>query len=78
MNNIHVIKLDTSSKVKDFVSKMSTFECDIDVKHNNIIIDAKSIIGVFSLDLSIPVTIIIHTDNEEEIKRFNKIMEEFK
>ena len=42
------------------------------------IIDAKSTIGIFTLDLSVPVDVLIHSENEEDIKRFNEVMEEFR
>lgn len=42
------------------------------------IIDAKSALGVYALDLRKPIDVEIHSDDEEEIKRFNMAMEEFK
>lgn len=42
------------------------------------IIDAKSALGVYALDLRKPIDVEIHSDDEEEIKRFNMVMEEFK
>lgn len=42
------------------------------------IIDAKSVLGIYALDLRKPIDVEIHSDNEEEIKRFNMVMEEFK
>ena len=76
--NTCVIKLNTIDKVKDFVSRVSTFDCDVDILYGRYIIDGKSIMGIFSLDLTNPVTIMIHTDDYEELKRFFDIMEDFK
>ena len=76
--NTCVIKLNTIEKVKDFVSRISTFDCDVDILYGRYIIDATSIMGIFSLDLTNPVTVMIHTDDEEELKLFNEIMEDFK
>ena len=42
------------------------------------IIDAKSTIGIFTLDLSSPVDVVIHSDDEDEIRRFNEVMEKYK
>ena len=76
--NTCVIKLNTIDKVKDFVSRVSTFDCDVDILYDRYIIDGKSIMGIFSLDLTNPVTVLIHTDDYDELKRFFEIMEDFK
>ena len=46
------IKLDTVEKVKGFVSLVAPLEGDIDIVSERYVIDAKSIMGIFSLDLS--------------------------
>ena len=46
------IKLDTVEKVKGFVSVVAPLEGDIDIVSERYVIDAKSIMGIFSLDLS--------------------------
>ena len=76
--NTCVIKLNTIDKVKDFVSRVSTFDCDVDILYGRYIIDATSSMGIFSLDLTNPVTVLIHTDDYDELKRFFKMMEDFK
>ena len=76
--NTCVIKLNSIEKVKDFVSRVSTFDCDVDILYGRYIIDGKSIMGIFSLDLTNPVTVLIHTDDYDELKLFNEIMEDFK
>ena len=76
--NTCVIKLNTIDKVKDFVSRVSTFDCDVDILYGRYIIDGKSIMGIFSLDLTNPVTVMIHTDDYDELKRFYEMMEDFK
>ena len=76
--NTCVIKLNTIDKVKDFVSRVSTFDCDVDILYGRYIIDGKSIMEIFSLDLTNPVTVMIHTDDYDELKLFNEIMEDFK
>ena len=76
--NTCVIKLNSIEKVKDFVSRISTFDCDVDILYGRYIIDATSIMGIFSLDLTNPVTVMIHTDDYDELKRFFEIMEDFK
>lgn len=76
--NKMMILLNDFEKIKRFTQYVSTFEDDVDMVRNRYVIDAKSTIGIFTLDLSKPVDIIIHTENPEEIERFNKLMEEFK
>ena len=46
------------------------FEQDIDIVTGRYIIDAKSILGIFSLNLWSPVTIVLHSDDQEVIKSF--------
>ena len=76
--NTCIIKLNSIEKVKNFVSRVSTFDCDVDILYGRYIIDGKSIMGIFSLDLTNPVTVMIHTDDYDELKLFNEIMEDFK
>ena len=71
------VTLNDFSKIKKFSSDVVKFESDIDLVKGRYIIDAKSTIGIFTLDLSSPVDVIIHSDNENEIKRFNEVMEAF-
>ena len=71
------VTLNDFSKIKKFSSDIVKFESDIDLVKGRYIIDAKSTIGIFTLDLSSPVDVIIHSDNEDEIKRFNEVMEAF-
>ncbi len=61
------IKLETINDVKNFVSAVTKFECDFDIAADRYVVDAKSIMGIFSLDLSKPLTLQINTDDEKEI-----------
>lgn len=78
MNTKITINLNNFNKIKKFNQSVSTFESDIDLVKGRYVIDAKSTIGIFTLDLSMPVDVVIHSDDEEEIKRFNEVMEEFR
>lgn len=71
------VTLNDFIRIKNFSSEVVKFESDIDLVKGRYIIDAKSTIGIFTLDLSSPVDVIIHSDNEDEIKRFNEVMEAF-
>ena len=76
--NTCVIKLNNIEKVKHFVNEVTTFECDVDVLCRRYILDAKSIMSILSLDLTEPLKVMIHTDDYDELKLFNEIMEDFK
>ena len=78
MNTKLIINLNEVSKASKFVNETIKFESDIDIISGRYICDAKSLLAIFSYDLSKPVEIEIHSDSEEEIIRFNEVMEEFK
>lgn len=61
------IQLSSVNDVKDFVSTVSFCRCDIDIAADRYIIDAKSIMGIFSLDLSKPLVLKINSTDEAEI-----------
>ena len=60
------ISLNSIDKVKSFVNDITKF--DYDLVSGRYVIDAKSIMGIFSLDLSKPIDLNIHVeDNVEDI-----------
>lgn len=62
------IFLNSIDKVKSFVNTLATFDSDFDLISGRYVIDAKSIMGVFSLDLSKPIELCIHdSDKMDEI-----------
>ena len=56
------ISLNSIGKVKSFVNTIVQFEHDFDLISGRYVIDAKSIMGIFSLDLSKPIDLAIHSD----------------
>ena len=56
--------LDSIDKVKGFVNDISRFKTDFDLISGRYVIDAKSIMGIFSLDLSKPIELTIHESDE--------------
>ena len=58
------ISLNSIDKVKNFVNDITRFDSDFDLVSGRYVIDAKSIMGIFSLDLSRPITLNIHNDEE--------------
>ena len=68
------IKLSTIEDVRDFVNTASKYTFEIDLSSGRYIVDAKSIMGIFSLDLMNPIELTVHSDEADgfldEIKKF--------
>ena len=60
------ISLNSIDKVKSFVNDLTKFDTDFDLISGRYVIDAKSIMGIFSLDLSRPIDLNIHAENSVE------------
>jgi len=60
------ISLNSIEKVKSFVSTIALFDYDFDLSSGRYVIDAKSIMGIFSLDLSKPITLTIHAESDTD------------
>ena len=56
------ISLNSIDKVKSFVNEITKYDNDFDLVSGRYVIDAKSIMGIFSLDLSKPIDLNIHAD----------------
>ncbi len=59
------ISLNSIEKVKSFVQTISLYDFDFDLISGRYVIDAKSIMGIFSLDLAKPIELSIHSDGEK-------------
>lgn len=68
------IALKSINDVKDFVNTVNKYDFDVDLTSGRYVVDAKSIMGIFSLDLSKPIKVEVHFDNcdafIDEIKNF--------
>ena len=60
------ICLNSIEKVKSFVNDITRFDADFDLVSGRYVIDAKSMMGIFSLDLSKPIDLCIHSDADAE------------
>jgi len=60
------ISLNSIDKVKSFVNTLNAFDSDFDLVSGRYVIDAKSIMGIFSLDLSKPIQLNIHEEDDIE------------
>ena len=68
------ISLNSIDKVKSFVNEITKYDYDFDLVSGRYVIDAKSIMGIFSLDLSKSIDLNIHADDTE----IDKILETLK
>ncbi len=68
------ICLNSIDKVKTFVNEINRFDADFDLVSGRYVIDAKSIMGIFSLDLSKPIDLNIHIDGD----KLNEVLEVLK
>ncbi len=65
-----------ASQVKTFVSIVQKYSFEIDLRSDRYVVDAKSILGIFSLDLTKPLNVEIHSNDCDELlaelKQFEK------
>ena len=66
MNTFQIL-LSSINDVKNFVNTVSKYDYEIDLTSGRCVVDAKSIMGIFSLDLSKPIKVEIHNDNCEDL-----------
>ncbi|MBE7012378.1 MAG: HPr family phosphocarrier protein [Ruminococcaceae bacterium] len=68
------IMLSSINDVKNFVNIVNKYDYEIDLTSGRYVVDAKSIMGIFSLDLSKPIKVEIHADDcaaiTDELKCF--------
>ena len=57
------ISLNSIDKVKAFVNEVTKYDAEFDLVSGRYVIDARSIMGIFSLDLSKPIDLNIHSEN---------------
>jgi len=57
------IMLKSINDVKEFVNIVNRYEFDVDMTSGRYVVDAKSIMGIFSLDLSKPIKVEVHSDD---------------
>lgn len=60
-----IIRLSSVEEIHDFVKRCSKLDCDIDLTCGRYTVDAKSILGVFSVDLRRDLKLNVYTDNKQ-------------
>ena len=61
------IKLSLAENVKTFVNTVNRYPYDMDLRAGRHVVDAKSILGIFSLDLSKPITLEVYSDECDDL-----------
>ena len=72
----YTIYLDTIARVKSFVNLVNRYDNDFDLLKGRYVVDAKSIMGIFSLDLSKSIELNIHA-SESETEEILKVLETY-
>ena len=69
------IRLSTIEDIRNFSAAVIAFDYDIDLHSGRYLVDAKSIMGIFSLDLLNPIELVAHTDSPEALieKHFGEV-----
>ncbi len=61
------VVLNSITDVKNFVNIVNKYDFEVDLTSGRYVVDAKSIMGIFSLDLGKPIRVEVHTDSPEAI-----------
>lgn len=76
------VSLKTFELCKEYYKITQSLDCDVDLKSDRYVIDAKSLLGIFSLDISKQFICVVHTDNKEvadnyfaELKKIGVLVE---
>ena len=74
-----IIKLPSIDSVRLFSQKIARYKFDMDLTNGSErnVIDAKSIVGIFTLDLSHDLKLMAHTDDKNEIEHLKNDLKEF-
>ena len=60
------IRLSTIMDVRDFVNAVAAYDGDVDLTSGRYVVDGKSIMGIFSLDLLQPIKLSVHNDDTSD------------
>ena len=61
------VSLSMAESVKNFVNIVGKYPYDIDLRSGRFVIDAKSLLGIFSLDLSKPIVLEVYSDKCDDL-----------
>ena len=63
------IQLSQAEEVKEFVNTVNRYEYEMDLRAGRHVVDAKSILGIFSLDLSKPISLEVYSEQCDDLLR---------
>ena len=69
MKSVHIRLTMMTDHVKNFVSLVNRYPYDMDLRSGRFVVDAKSILGIFSIDLSHPIQLDIYSDDCDDLIR---------
>ena len=72
------ILLNSVDKVEKFINDIAIINSRVDLVYKDNIYDAKSILMILSINLYEKLKLVLHSDDENEIRKFNEIAEEYK
>ena len=72
--NVKIVSMQDADKFNKICTK---YDCDMDLQNDKYYVNAKSIMGIFSVDLSKVLTLVIGTDDKTEIDRIKKTIQKF-
>ena len=78
METERYVNLNSIERVKKLVNQIINIESDVDLIYGRYTLDAKSIMAIFSINLNNKLKLVLHSDDEDEIRKFNEIAEEYK
>lgn len=71
------VNLNSIDRVKSFVNIMSHQSFDADLVSDRYVIDAKSIMGIFSLNLTEPKELRVYVTTDDEFETFKEEIKDF-
>ena len=72
------IFLNNVDKVEKFINDIAIINSRVDLVYEDNIYDAKSILMILSINLCEKLKLVLYSNNEDEIRKFNEIAEEYK
>lgn len=72
-----LVNLNQIASVNEFVKICSNFDCDVTIKSEKYIVNGKSLLGVFSLDLTNPVELVIEASSDAELAECTDKLKKF-
>ena len=66
------VKFNTMEEIQNFIRTVTSVECEVDAVKGSYVVDAKSVMGLLSMDLSDDITLVFHTNDLMLINKFEE------